>query len=230
MLLPAGGARTGGRTRTSRRGQRETYFPDVERPKHRLPCSSFLLHLPSKPQNPGRSKQPTMLRRKDIAQERLSGRRGWAPFKSMFRICLCFQVCVRGTCSVLGRDCPYSWFRPLADFSIRLSCANLTNTDLKVGFFILRNYSVDTFQVICHVIFFRWSGMTQLHFLRQTCLCPPCLHPPPPTAAQTPRPRPPSSRCWAPPASPPGGRSQTSANFATGLHGSMALARSADPE
>ena len=94
------------------------------------------------------------------------------------------------------------------------------------GFFILRNYSVDTFQVICHVIFFRWSGMTQLHFLRQTCLCPPCLPPPPPTAAQTPRPRPPSSRCWAPPASPPGGRSQTSANFATGLHGSMALARS----
>ena len=146
MPLPAGGARAGGRTRTSRREQRETYFPDVERPKHRLPCSSFLLHLPSKPQNPGRSKQPTMLRRKDIAQERLSGRRGWAPFKSMFRICLCLQVCVRGTCSVLGRDCPYSWFRPLVDFSIGLSCANLTNTDLKVGFFILRNYFVDTFQ------------------------------------------------------------------------------------
>ena len=150
--------------------------------------------------------------------------------QSMFKIYLCLQVCVRGTCSVLGRDCPYSWFRPLVDFSIGLSCANLTNTDLKVVFFILRNYSVDTFQVMCHVIFFRWSGMTQLHFLRQTCLCPPCLPPPPPTAAQTPRPRPPSSRCWAPPASPPGGRSQTSANFATGLPGSMALARSADPE
>ena len=42
------------------------------------------------------------------------------------------EVCVEGTCSVLGRDCPYSWSRPLRSFSLHLSCSNLTHTDLQV--------------------------------------------------------------------------------------------------
>ena len=42
------------------------------------------------------------------------------------------QVCVEGRCTVLGRDCPYPWFRPLKEFSLNLSCSNLTRTNLQI--------------------------------------------------------------------------------------------------
>ena len=136
---------------------------------------------------------------------------------------------------MLGRDCPYSWFRPLTHFSLGLSCTNLANTDLEVSLSSLlkdkkpRGVGSPKSEHISHTLcficaIFRWLGLIQDHFPRQTCLCPP--RPPPPTAAPTRPPPPPFSGCWAPPASPPGGRSLTFSHSADGLPGSTALARS----
>ena len=77
LPFPVGGAVAG----------RQRHLFDLERPKHRLPRPSFLLHTLPHPQNPRSPKQPTMLRRKDPTQEWLSARGGkWFYKKKLLKL------------------------------------------------------------------------------------------------------------------------------------------------
>ena len=42
------------------------------------------------------------------------------------------KICVRGVCSVFGRDCPGSKFARFAEFSVNVQCTDLTDIDLEL--------------------------------------------------------------------------------------------------